>query len=264
MSERSESSATPRDSIENVRRQTGAMAGQVQAQASDALNTAKESAAKVAEEAKAQGAELLGHAQERAEDLVEDGKAAGAEQASGFAKAIHHAADELEGTSPDIARHVRAAAESLNGISHALRERSAGQLLEDVTDFGRRQPGLFFGAAAIAGFALVRFAKSTAGGKHAPSSRPSARTAPGWTRNGPDETPRPVTMAGATLGGAAAHRQGDAEPGAMPTPRFATPPVTTPPLTTPNLATPNLATPNLATGAGQVGTVPNEKSESPL
>jgi hypothetical protein len=254
MSDRSEQSTSSRDLLEDVGRGAGAMAGRVQAQASEAMDVVKETGRKAAEEAKVQGAELLGQAQERAEDLVEEGKATGAEQASGFVRAIHHAADDLEGSSPDIARHVRAAADSLNGISVALRERSAGQLLQDVTDFARRQPTLLFGVAAIAGFGLVRFARSSAGGtrspaggRGAPSSRSTASTAPGWTRNSPDEAPRPATMAGATLGGAAAHRQGEAEPSQMPT----------------SSAGP-AATPRPTMARGESGTVPNEKSESPL
>ncbi|MDB5379140.1 MAG: hypothetical protein JWR00_3586 [Rubritepida sp.] len=247
MSDRSESSAPSQDLLEDVGRQAGVLAGRVQARASEAMGAAKEAAEKSAGEAKEQGAELIGKAQGRAEDLLEEGKATGAEHASGFARAIHHAADDLEGSSPDIARHVRAAADSLNGISDALRERSAGQLFRDVNDFARRQPTVFFGVAAIAGFALVRFAKSSSGGSGTPSSRPTASTAPGWTRNNPDEAPRPRTMAGATLGGAAAHRQGEAEPGQMPT-----------------SPTGPAATPRPTTAVGQSGTIPDENSESPL
>ncbi|TCH97480.1 hypothetical protein EJV46_15240 [Roseococcus sp. SYP-B2431] len=242
--------------LDDVGRDAGAIAGRVQAQASEAVGAASQAAGKAAEEAKAQGAELLGQAQERAEGLVEEGKAAGAEQASGLARAVHRAADDLEGSSPDIARHVRSAADSLNGISEALRERSAGQLCQDVADFARRQPSLFFGAAAVAGFALVRFARSSAGerqaavsGQSAPSpSRPSSGMAPGWTREGPGEVARPATMAGASLGGAAAHRAGDAEPGQMPT-----------------AAAGSVPKPRPVTAGGQTGgRIPDESSESPL
>jgi hypothetical protein len=48
---------------------------------------------------------------------------------------------------------------------------------------------------------------------------PAAGHAPGWVpATGSDgrETLRPATTAAATLGGAAAHKPGDAEPGTMP------------------------------------------------
>ncbi|WP_424813168.1 hypothetical protein [Roseococcus sp. YIM B11640] len=245
MSDRTQPSAS-RD--EDVREEAGVIAGRLREGAAEAADAVKDGTGKLAEKAKAEGSELLGQAQARAEDLAEEGKAAGAEQASGLARAIRHAAEDLEDSSPDIARHVRAAADSLNGISDALRQRSVGELFDEVTDFARRQPALFFGAAAIAGFALARFARSSAGGgKRAASSDRPAGSAPGWIRSDGDAAPRPATMAAASLGGAAAHRDGDAEPGQMPA------------------APGGAARVPAPTGAeGRPGAIPNEKSESPL
>lgn len=247
MSDRSEASASPHNRGDRVEKEAEAIAGKVQAQASDVADAAKEAAGKAAEEIKAQGAELLGQAKDRAEDLMEDGKAAGANQASGLAQAIFHAAEDLEGTSPEVARHVRAAAESLNGIAEALRERSAGQLLEDVTDFARRQPTLLFGAAAIAGFALVRFARSSAEGRDTAPSRRASSMPPGAARSTSEEAPPPTSMARATLGGAAAYSHGRAEAAHMPT-----------------LPTGSTPAPRPTAAAGQTGSIPSEKSEPPL
>ncbi|HEY8613013.1 MAG TPA: hypothetical protein VIL69_17215 [Roseomonas sp.] len=208
--------------LADLRDDAQAAAAKLQTHAGEAANSVRETAASATEEARTQGEEILGAARERAEDLAEDGKEAAAEQASGFATAIRHAAEDLEDSSPEIARHVRSAADSVEGISAALRDRSAGQLMQDVTDFARRQPAAFFGAAALAGFALARFAKSSAEGSPARTGHPhgpamaTPHAAPGWIPSRGGDAAKPATMAAASLGGAAAHRPGGAMPGSMP------------------------------------------------
>jgi len=236
-------------------------AAQAKQHASEMAGTLKDKAVGIAEEARAQGEDLLDTARERAESLAEEQKAMGAEKASKFAQAIRHAAQDLEGASPEVARHVRGAADSVQGIAAALRDRSAGQLLEDATAFARRQPTVFFGVAALAGFALARFMKSSAphhqmsghgmsgqgmSGQHDMTG--SARMTPGWVQATPGQSARPATMAGASLGGAAAHHSGDARPGSMP--------VSSPSPTMP-------ATPP-STGQHASGSVPTERSSTPL
>ncbi|WP_052402013.1 hypothetical protein [Muricoccus aerilatus] len=241
-------------SLADAREDLRAAASSIGSQASEAKGRIGEQAGSVIDEAKAQGAEVADAARERVEDLAEQGKAAGAERARGLADAVRHVADDLEGTSPEIARHVRAAAESVEGVSAALRDRSVGELVNEVGDFARRQPGAFFGAALVAGFAISRFAKSSAEGVSASSDsrsgvarglspqagagstprqgadlakpaaldRTTASGAPGWVPEvgaavtAPHRS-HPATMAAASLGGAVAHRAGDAAPGSMPT-----------------------------------------------
>ncbi|MFT8242896.1 hypothetical protein [Roseomonas sp. BN140053] len=259
MSHETGASPPSRDPLGQVRDDAQAIAAAVRTRTSEAVDGIQGKVAGATEEVKAQGAEILGTARERAEGIVEDGKAAGAEQASGFARAIRHAADDLEGSSPEVARHVRAAADSVQGISAALRDRTAGQLFQDVADFARRQPAAFFGAAALAGFALARFAKSStdgvAGGSGHASGPGSAainpNAAPGWVPDSRGHTARPATTAAASLGGAVAHRAGDAAPGSMPTASTdVTPPAGT-------------ATPP-ASGGHQSSPVPNERTGTPL
>ena len=256
--------------LQDAREDLRAAASAIGSQASETKEQVGQQASSVLDEAKAQGAGIADAARERAEDLAEEGKAASAERAHGLAEAVRHVADDLEGTSPEIARHVRAAAESVEGVSAALRDRSVGDLISEVGNFARRQPGAFFGAAMVAGFALSRFAKSSAdaspgmsrqGGMNhaasgsggvgignAPMREPgrmasrgvsvsprdraggsthepehtTATGAPGWVPEvgaAVTATPHshPATMAAASLGGAVAHRPGDAAPGSMPT-----------------------------------------------
>lgn len=47
-------------------------------------------------------------------------------------------------------------AQSLADVSDAVREKDLGALSRDVSDFARRNPLLFFGSAALLGFAAAR------------------------------------------------------------------------------------------------------------
>jgi hypothetical protein len=60
------------------------------------------------------------------------------------------------------ARLMAAAADTVSQMSHSLRGRSFNQLLSDAEAFARRNPGAFVAAAALAGFALARFARASA------------------------------------------------------------------------------------------------------
>jgi hypothetical protein len=193
--------------------------------------------AETVKEVKAVGQDLSSTAAAKAEEIAETGKQAGADRAAGIAGATRRVADDLEGTSPEIAQHVRAAADSIEKVAASLRERSVGDLMQEASGFARRQPVAFFGAAVLAGFAVARFAKSSGSGGSAQhhghamrgqgeaggSRLPVAGAAPGWVPAGDDGTAagrpplKPVTMSAATLGGAVAHQPGTAAPGSMPT-----------------------------------------------
>jgi hypothetical protein len=203
-------------------------AADLASKARDAAGGVRDEAAGLVQDVKAEGASVVEAARDRASGFAEEQQRAGAEQADGFARAVHRAADELQGTSPQIARYVHEAASSLDDLGRALRERSPGDLLNGVEGLARRQPVAFFGAAVLAGFALARFAKSSAEDAHGPvapqsktrgiqpippeprpvkEARPTNVGAPGWVPE-PDRPggsgAKPATMAAASLGGAAA------------------------------------------------------------
>jgi hypothetical protein len=194
---------------------TGATAGQLQQEAAGTVEDIKAEGVAVAEAAKDQA---LGFAEEQ--------KRLGANQAAGLAQAVRGAADQLQDSSPQVARYVHEAASAVDGLARSLRDNSPGQLMGQMETLARRQPVAFFGAAVLLGFALTRFAKSSAeeahhdgaqamlpqssqhadsavgGGRVVPHS--TATGAPGWVPGGPDDVPQPATIAAASLGGAAA------------------------------------------------------------
>jgi hypothetical protein len=143
----------------------------VKSAAHDAKEDAKAQASRTGEELKHQGEEIASAAKERATDFAREQKEAGAQGIESFARAVGKAADELEETSPELARHARDAASQVRGFSDALRERSVGGLLDDVTSYARREPTAFFGAAVVAGFALSRFLGARSEGTSTSTSR---------------------------------------------------------------------------------------------
>src|SRR5690242_13527528 len=96
---------------------------------------------------------------EQAEQISEQKKQAGARQIDDMAKAVHSAADELKEQMPKAAELVHNAAARLEQGAGALRERSMGDLVNGLTDFGRKDPMALFGSAMVAGFAISRFLK---------------------------------------------------------------------------------------------------------
>ena len=232
-------SGSPENTFERVGEEAKAGAADLASKARDAAGGVRDEAVGLVQDLKAEGASVAGAVQDRASGFAEEQKRAGAEQAQGVARAVHRAADELQGTSPQIARYVHEAASSLDDLGRALRERSPGDLINGMEGLSRRQPVAFFGAAVLAGFALARFAKSSAkdaprpaahdvrpvpaepppvrearaadvGGGNAPP-RDAATGAPGWVSGpgrGGEPGPKPATTAAASLGGAAARTAG--------------------------------------------------------
>ena len=58
-------------------------------------------------------------------------------------------------------RLVERANEGLRSLSDRLKNKDLDEIMRDAESFARRQPAVFLGAAAIAGFLAVRFLKSS-------------------------------------------------------------------------------------------------------
>lgn len=125
----------------------------------------------VADEAKMKLQDLAEPLKEKAQSLAQEQKDAGADQVAILARAVHGAADGLRSDMPSLAGTIHDAGARLERVASDLRSRDLNELVDDFSEFGRKQPGLVFGGAMIAGFALARFFKSSApassqGGSH--------------------------------------------------------------------------------------------------
>jgi hypothetical protein len=139
------------------------LSGQVSGAIREGAREMKEQASNVAESAKG----LASQAEEKLLSSVEEQKAAGADFISGMAGAIRRAANEFDRDVPQAAQYMRLAADQIGTVSDAFRRRDLNQLVADVQGFARRQPTAFLGAAVLAGFAVVRFLKTSTAGASA-------------------------------------------------------------------------------------------------
>ncbi len=170
--------------------------GQVSGSVREGARGVKEQASSVAESAKG----LASQAGEKLLSSVEEQKAAGADFVSGVAGAFRRAATEFDKDVPQAAQYIRLAADQIGTVSDAFRRRDLSQLVADVQGFARRQPTAFLGAAVLAGFAAVRFLKTStaganvssrsSGAQHSPTSRPMSSNQPTGSRPGEDWSPQ--------------------------------------------------------------------------
>jgi hypothetical protein len=156
---------------------------------------AREGAREVKQQASNLAKGLASQAGEKLLSSVEEQKAAGADFVSGVAGSIRRAANEFDKDLPQAAQYIRSAADQIGTVSDAFRRRDLNQLVADVQGFARRQPTAFLGAAVLAGFAAVRFLRtSTAeangtGTRQSPGPGPMSSNQPAGSRPGTDWSP---------------------------------------------------------------------------
>ena len=147
----------------------------------------KDAAQSLRRAATGQATEFASDVGHELKETAEQQKTRGVDALKGFAHAIETAAGELESQSPGVARHIREAAKSVEGLSNNLRNRSVDELMHAASDLARSQPGVFIVGAVAAGFALSRFLKSSvpddsarpsSTGSSAHASPPSRTAAP--------------------------------------------------------------------------------------
>ena len=141
-------------------------------------NEMKEQTASVAESAK----NMASQAGDKLLSTMEQQKTAGADFVSGMAGAMRRAANEF-GDVPQAAQYIHLAADQIDSVSDAFRRRDLNQLVAEVQDFARRQPTAFMGAAVLAGFAVMRFLKTSTAGSAATSGQ-SYGTGSNWPSRG--------------------------------------------------------------------------------
>jgi len=133
--------------------------------ATEAASEVTRDAQEVASQLAGKAREGLSDAKEQLRSTAEEQKDAGADRIKHIAGAVSRAADALEGEIPEAAHYVRRAAKELGDVSEAVKRRDVNELIGMVQDFARRQPTAFIGASVIAGFAAVRFLKTSAEGR---------------------------------------------------------------------------------------------------
>lgn len=107
---------------------------------------------------------IASKASEKIMDVAEQQKSAGADFVSGMADAVRNAAGSFDNQIPQAGEYIRYAADHMADMSDALRRRDVRQLVSGVETFARQQPTAFLGLTFLAGFAAVRFLRSSTQG----------------------------------------------------------------------------------------------------
>ncbi len=126
--------------------------------AAAALDLAGEAARSVKDEVSAQTAGAAGVVRRAAEERAADARDTLVGAGEQMAKTLHAQAKATEGLS---ARVLDGLADGLTTATDGLRGRSFGDLVADAQGYARRHPGAFVAGAAVAGFALARFLRSS-------------------------------------------------------------------------------------------------------
>ena len=115
-----------------------------------------------------------------AADKTDELKGQTADEIARTARGLEAAADQLEG-SPLQQDLLREAADGLKQIARAVQGKSIGAMVGELSEFGRQNPLAYLGGAALAGFALARFARASSpddAARYPASTRPEASTDP--------------------------------------------------------------------------------------
>jgi aspartokinase len=151
----------------NLKDKLADTAGKAKETAAAALDVAAEAGRTVTSEVKARAADTVdtvrGAAGERAEAARDTLVTAGER----LAETLQSEAAGKDGVS---ARVMTGLAGGVTTVTEGLRGKSFGDLVTDAKDYARRHPGTFAVGAAVAGFALARFLRST-GARQAAATR---------------------------------------------------------------------------------------------
>lgn len=150
-----------------------------------ATRKAKESGADVADTLRDTVHDAAGKVSSEVSGAADKARSGAAQEVKQIADALHTAADELhEGSSQS--RMFHRLADNVDQMSRAMNDKNLGDMLNDLNDLARRNPMLFLGGAALAGFAATRLATAST-----PDKRGAGMSQGGMTQGG--STPaRPV------------------------------------------------------------------------
>lgn len=126
--------------------------------AMSAVDVAKEAGRTARDEVSDKVSETYEAVREVAADSADSMRASIADSGDRMAQTLHDKADQSPGTQ---ARILNGVANGMERASDTLRNRTVGELMSTVTDYARKHPGVFAAGAAVAGFALARFLRSS-------------------------------------------------------------------------------------------------------
>jgi len=166
------STGTEKGGMERVAEQAGAVQSAVGDQAGEIATQAREHASEVAQDAMTQGREVL----DRAKTALREQADTRTSEVSQGLRRLGAEVDALaEGRPQDagpVADYVRQMGVRVREAADRVDEVGFDGIVEDVSDFGRRRPGVFLLAAGAAGFVAGRAIRA---GRQSTQSSPMRR-----------------------------------------------------------------------------------------
>jgi len=161
-----ESTSTPREPGQ----QSDSSARQgVREEIDASVDAVKEGAAQLRDDAVAQAHAARDEAQRRTQAYAEQQRVAMSGHVESMAHALEAGAETFASEGREsLAGYSRQAALGFEDLAQWLEHKSLNELWDEAGQYARRQPGVAFGGALAAGFALARFLKSTAPRSHNP------------------------------------------------------------------------------------------------
>lgn len=133
---------------------------------------------------KQQADEIAEQAKAKAKEVAQSGQTSAADQLDHLAEGVRRSAENFDDEQAWVRQGLSSAAERIERFSTTLRDRELGDLVQDAENAARRHPVVFAATCVVAGFALVRFLKSSRrGASHAPDMSPGKGAASGIERS---------------------------------------------------------------------------------
>ena len=147
-------------SSQKLKDQVADAGAEVKQRAGDALSASVDIARDKFKDAADAAKDVASGTADRFEEQAHEKQRSGADFIERFAGNIRDAARAFENDAPFAARGINSAAGYVEDAAEKIRNGSFRDLVDNATDFAKRQPVAFLGISVLAGFATVRFLKS--------------------------------------------------------------------------------------------------------
>jgi ElaB/YqjD/DUF883 family membrane-anchored ribosome-binding protein len=168
--------------------------------AGDAMSATTDTARDKFKEAADAAKDVTSGTADQLQGQVREKQRSGADFIERFAGNIRDAAHAFENDAPFAARGINSAAGYIEDAAEKIRNGSIRDLVDNATDFAKRQPVAFLGISVLAGFATVRFLRASGGGASSSSRSDTSQAS---------SSKRPDAWSGAST---AAEKQGSTRP----------------------------------------------------
>ena len=173
-------------SSQNLKDQVVDAGAEMKQRAGDALSASADMARDKFKEAADAAKDVASGTADQLQGQAREKQRSGADFIERFAGNIREAARAFENDAPFAARGIDSAAEYVEDAAEKIRNGSFRDLVDNATDFAKRQPAAFLGISVLAGFAAVRFLRASGGGASSSSrsdtnQASSSRRADAWS-----------------------------------------------------------------------------------